>query len=307
MQAAGQSTEREQPAFRPLRFLSASLMGFDQSRTLKDLFAGSIAGMTSLALCYPMDTIRTRLQATDRFNSISDALRQTFRNEGAAGFYKGLASPLLAQAVQKSIMFGAYGTAKRFIQVEGTTPHMWQLFACGAFAGSANTIVATPVELVRNRLMVQYNKAETRYSGPVDCIKQIVRQEGLAGMWRGMWPTLCRDSIGVGAYYATFEWARRALTKQGEAPSIWILMASGAMAGIGYWVTAFPQDTIKSVIQTEKTQAHRAGMLDTGVRLVKQHGWRRLYRGFLLGVSRGIPGAAAVFTTHSLVFNALGG
>jgi len=48
-------------------------------------------------------------------------------------------------------------------------------------------------------------------------------------------------------------------------------------------------------------------MWHCGTELVKEHGWKRLYRGFSLGIYRGIPGAACTFTTHALVFKAIGG
>lgn len=35
------------------------------------------------------------------------------------------------------------------------------------------------------------------------------------------------------------------------------LLLAGAAGGVGYWVTAFPQDTIKSVMQTDKAGKYR--------------------------------------------------
>lgn len=284
-------------------------LGIDWSRAGKDLFAGSCAGIASIVVCYPMDIIRTRLQTTSstKFTGAFDAFTKTIKGEGFTGLYKGMASPLAAQALQKSIMFGAYGTAKRWVQ-KGTEPlSLFDSFICGAVAGIANTTVASPIELIRNRLMVQYTgKAESKYKGPVDCMRQIVKADGILGLWKGMWPTLCRDGPGVGTYYAVFEMFRRYKTPEGQSSTFGVLMFSGAMAGIGYWVTAFPQDTIKSIIQTDTTGRYR-GMLHCGMELVKEQGWKRLYRGFSLGIYRGIPGAATTFTTHALVFKAIGG
>lgn len=194
-------------------------------KTAKDLFAGSVAGMVSLAVCYPLDIVRTRLQTTDasRFNGVIDCFAKTVKGEGFLALYKGMSSPLAAQALQKAIMFGAYGAAQRFIvgrRDRGTTSSpltTFELFLCGMFAGSVNTVVAAPIELVRNRLMTQYHaKAAaasgaadaTFYTGPIDCCKKIVQQHGLRGLWRGVGPTLLRDGPGVGAWYASFEYVK---------------------------------------------------------------------------------------------------
>jgi len=67
-------------------------------------------------------------------------------------------------------------------------------------------------------------------------------------------------SAGVGAWYATFELARKALTPKpdGTSPpkpvSKLRVMASGALAGIGFWTIAFAQDSVKSVVQVRLAQ-----------------------------------------------------
>jgi solute carrier family 25 carnitine/acylcarnitine transporter 20/29 len=191
-------------------------------KTAKDLFAGSLAGMTSLLVCYPLDIVRTRLQTSDasRFKGVIDCFVKTVRGEGFLALYKGMSSPLAAQALQKAVMFGAYGAAQRYVlakrPTQGTNPlTTYELFLCGMFAGSVNTVVATPIELVRNRLMVQYHakgpggvRDATLYTGPIDCCKKIVQQNGLGGLWRGVGATLLRDGPGVGAWYASFEFTK---------------------------------------------------------------------------------------------------
>jgi len=206
---------------------------------VKDLFAGSLAGMASLVVCYPLDIVRTRLQTAEagRFTGVVDCFVQTVRGEGPLALYKGMASPLAAQVLQKAVMFWGYGLAQRYLLSLRTRrqpaaahkevalpPQLatWELYLCGVFAGSVNTVVATPVELVRNRLMVQYHQHGRRpalqpqpqaaaaadtplYTGPIDCARRIVREQGMRGLWRGFGPTLLRDGPGVGAWYAAFE------------------------------------------------------------------------------------------------------
>lgn len=204
-------------------------------RTAKDLFAGSLAGMASLVVCYPLDILRTRLQTAEagRFAGVVDCFLRTVRGEGPLALYKGMASPLVAQALQKAVMFSSYGAAQRFLVANrsaatpATAPLLvWELFLCGVFAGSVNTVVAAPIELVRNRLMVQYHQLRSRspfsssataaatdggaplYKGPIDCVRRIVREQGLRGLWRGTSATLLRDGPGVGAWYASFEFTK---------------------------------------------------------------------------------------------------
>ena len=96
--------------------------------------------------------------------------------------------------------------------------------------------------------------------------------------------------------------------------------------GIGFWTFAFPQDLIKSIIQTQSLQRFAAAapvtpmsspaavasvsapstsaplsFLATGRHLVRTEGVARLWRGFPIALFRGVPGAAITFTTYTTV------
>ena len=151
----------------------------------KQLTAGACAGMASVVACHPMDTIRTRLQTSKQFQgSALQCLRSTVTKEGVRGLYKGAFAPFVAQGVYKGVIFGVNSTLTQALSREGQPLSLWQKALCGATAGACNTLVVTPVELVRNRLQVQY-QGKAQYSGTVDCIRQIVRQGGVVGLLDG--------------------------------------------------------------------------------------------------------------------------
>ena len=65
------------------------------------LFCGGMAGMTFWGIWYPVDIIKSKIQADSyanpRYTSSIDAFNQTVKNEGLLGFYKGYA-PCVARA-----------------------------------------------------------------------------------------------------------------------------------------------------------------------------------------------------------------
>ena len=85
-----------------------------------------------------------------------------------------------------------------------------QMF-CGAVAGLSQSIVTSPMELVKTRVQLQTESCvSTRslscaatssstvtncssYTSPVDCIKKIVTTEGWRGLFRGQFITVLRD------------------------------------------------------------------------------------------------------------------
>ena len=198
---------------------SAAPPTFHLSPAAKDILAGTCAGMMSIIVVHPLDTIRVRLQTTNaaRFTGVADVVRQTLGKEGLLGFYKGMATPLVSQGVQKATMFFAFGSAKRqlgpyFLSSSSSSaalPPLQFIAVCGGIAGGANALVAAPIELVRNRLQVQYHsavdKSQALYRGPIDCIRKTVQAGGITSLWRGLLPMVYRDVPGVAAWYTAFE------------------------------------------------------------------------------------------------------
>lgn len=80
------------------------------SETLKDITAGSIAGVLGKYVEYPFDTVKVRLQSQPdhlppRYSGPLDCFRQSIRNDGFLGLYRGVSAPLFGAAVEISSMF----------------------------------------------------------------------------------------------------------------------------------------------------------------------------------------------------------
>ena len=57
---------------------------------------------------------------------------------------------------------------------------------------------------------------ERKYAGPVDCAKQLYREGGIRGVYRGTAATLLRDVPASGMYFMTYEWLQHMLTPSGH-------------------------------------------------------------------------------------------
>lgn len=65
---------------------------------------------------------------------------------------------------------------------------MGQVCIAGAITGWGVTAVVVPVEQVKARLQVQYflpPGQKHEYSGPIDCLKKLYKNNGIAGFYRG--------------------------------------------------------------------------------------------------------------------------
>jgi ornithine carrier protein len=83
----------------------------NQSReAAKDILFGSIAGVIGKAIEYPFDTVKVRLQAQASTRPLTysgplDCFRQSIRQDGFWGLYRGISPPLFGAAVETSSLF----------------------------------------------------------------------------------------------------------------------------------------------------------------------------------------------------------
>lgn len=88
-----------------------------------------------------------------------------------------------------------------------STLSLGQLFLAGAASGTANSILSGPIEHIRTRLQVQNNAtAPDTYKGPVDLVKRVFAQHGIAGIYKGQGITITREFFGYGMYFLAYEW-----------------------------------------------------------------------------------------------------
>lgn len=121
----------------------------------------------------------------------------------------------------------------------------------GCFAGAVQTLVVTPVDLLKIRLQLQTAlPGGPGYVGPLRLLRGILAREGLPGLYRGTLVTAARDVPSHGVYFAAYDLCRRALGGPGgDSGGAAVLWASGGVAGAVSWLSIYPLDVVKSRVQ----------------------------------------------------------
>lgn len=87
-----------------------------------------------------------------------------------------------------------------------------QIFYAGLLSGVFTTSIMAPGERIKCLLQIQSaSNAEKKYSGTFDCAKKLYREGGIRSIYKGTAATLLRDVPASGAYFATYEWFKKAL------------------------------------------------------------------------------------------------
>lgn len=280
------------------------------SRKAKDTTSGFVGGAVQVLVGQPFDLIKVRVQ-TGQYSSPISAFTQTLKNEGPRAFYKGTAAPLIGVGSCVSIQFYAFHEAKRRILLKTGNSNLTysQFYASGATAGIVNSVIAGPVEQLRILLQTQ---KDGRYKGPIDATKQIHRQFGIKGLFRGLNVTIAREAQAYGMWFLTFEYLMNHAKKytpnksRDEIPT-YQLMIFGALAGEVLWLSSYPLDVVKSQLQSDSfTNPRYKGALSAAKSTFALHGVKGFWRGIVPTLLRAMPASASTFASVELTLRMLG-
>ncbi|XP_022775947.1 nicotinamide adenine dinucleotide transporter 2, mitochondrial-like [Durio zibethinus] len=187
-------------------------------------------------------------------------------------------------------------------------------FVCHAGAGAtAGAIAATfvcPLDVIKTRLQVhglpEASQSGARGSVIITSLQNIIKNEGLKGLYRGLSPTILALLPNWAVYFTLYEQLKGLLTSlddNGGQLTIGANMVAAAGAGAATAITTNPLWVVKTRLQT---QGMRTGVVPyTGVlsalrRIVHEEGLRGLYSGVLPSLA-GISHVAIQFPAYEKI------
>ena len=184
------------------------------------------------------------------------------RREGFPRLWRGAPAMVAASVPSHAAYFSAYEAGKVFFGADAPGHHPLAAAASGACATLLHDAVLTPMDVVKQRLQLGF------YSGIGQCLRSVLREEGLAGLYRSYPTTVLMNIPYAAVVVSTNESIKKALVsyatscQQGDnsnraagssvsqAPSLWVYMVSGAGAGALGAAATCPLDVVKTRLQT---------------------------------------------------------
>ena len=128
----------------------------------------------------------TQLEVLHRSMSLFSFLfNDIYREESSRALFKGLGPTLAGVVPARSINFFTYGNGKRLIEdnFNNGRENSWVHLSAAALAGIGTA--TNPIWVVKTRLqLVQGDKKVL--GGSWNCIKKIMREEGIRGFYKGL-------------------------------------------------------------------------------------------------------------------------
>jgi len=224
-----------------------------------DFWAGYISGAAGILIGNPLDLIKVRVQAgRPPCPSTSGTGRPAYFS-GAGSYIRGATAPILGYGALNALLFVTYNRTSSFLnQGQETQPTLWTTWIAGAIGGLATWVVSTPTELIKCRAQMASSSPSQASINSWGITKEVLRTEGIRGLYFGGVVTALRDSIGYGFYFWSYELSSRILETQmkeremasGGQEAAKVLMCGG-LAGVVTWASVFPLDVVKTRVQTQ--------------------------------------------------------
>ncbi|XP_020488079.1 solute carrier family 25 member 47-A [Labrus bergylta] len=280
---------------------------------IADFVSGSFAGACGVAVGYPLDTVKVRIQTQKQFTGVWQCAAATFSKEGVHGFFKGMSLPLTTITMTSSVVFGTYRNCLQCLsQSRGACPNTkLDVFVSGLAAGIAQISVMSPGDIVKVRLQCQTeskrkgaNMPKLKYNGPVHCLLSIIKEEGFKGLYRGVLPLMLRDGPSYATYFLTYTTICEWLTDSSKKRPDWGgVMLAGGLAGMVGWTIGTPMDVIKARLQMDGTRETRRykGFYHCITETVRVEGAGVFFRSLGINCLRAFPVNMVVFLTYEVL------
>ncbi|KAF2105061.1 mitochondrial carrier protein-like protein rim2 [Rhizodiscina lignyota] len=318
--------------------------------------AGAAGGMAAATLTAPLDVLRTRLQSNFYQAHLTASrnargiphpssmpfwrasilhIQETFqilfaipKAEGARALFKGLGPNLVGVVPAKAIHFFIYDNSKTFFKSsfnngqEGAVVTIPAAICAGIVTGTATN----PIWVIKTRMQLDRAHAgnvigNRRYNGVMDCIMKTLRQEGIAGMYRGL------SASYLGISETTLQWvlyergmryleARRAQIESSnndwtawDRAVVWggPTFFGGASKLVATCAT-YPHEVVRTRLRQAPMEGGHlkyTGLMQCFNLVLKEEGVAALYGGLVSHVLRTVPSAAITYGTYHLVVSLL--
>ncbi|KAL2899271.1 Mitochondrial RNA-splicing protein MRS3 [Bienertia sinuspersici] len=270
--------------------------------------SGSIAGCAEHMAMFPVDTIKTRMQALGscpiKSVGVWPALRSILKSDGTAGLYRGIAAMGLGAGPAHAVYFSVYEFCKKGLSGGNPNNHMAHAMS-GVCATVLSDAVFTPMDMVKQRLQLSGGNGGT-YRGVWDCVKMVFKEEGFKAFYASYRTTVVMNAPFTAVHFATYEAAKKGLT--GISPNtadderLVVHATAGAAAGALAAAITTPLDVVKTQLQCQGVcgcdRFTSGSIKDVFKTIIIKDGYRGLLRGWIPRMMFHAPAAAICWSTY---------
>jgi solute carrier family 25 (adenine nucleotide translocator) protein 4/5/6/31 len=262
------------------------------------IFAGISAAFSKTAMA-PLERVKLLLQnqhaihkIEDKYKGISDCFSKLIKKEGVPSLWRGNVANVIRYFPNQAFNFAFKDTFKTiFCKYDPNKNFVkFALANClsGGLAASISLFVVHPIDLARTRLATDNRDkhGSRQFNGSIDCVKQLYRNEGIRGIYKG----IAVSVVGIFAYRAAFfggyDTLKGSLIKADSGLAFRWMMAQIITVISG--TCFYPLDTVRRRIMLQSGQAVKQydNAIDCIRKMYRQESFIGFYKGFGTNILR---------------------
>ena len=230
------------------------------------VLAGGFASATVDVTIFPLDSLKTRLQAPQGFQ----------RAGGMTGLFRGVAAAAIGAVPGGAVFFGAYEYTRHVAQDGSASPHWTTDAVAATVAATASCLVRNPAVVVTQRMQVG------QYSTLPAAVASMWRAEGAMGFYAGLQVSVLRELPFAFIQFPLYESLKRLLRgSQQHDISASQGAVCGSISGAVAAAATTPLDLMKTRVMLggPAVDGSALGVLGAMARVRREEGALALFRG----------------------------
>ncbi|KAK3721833.1 Mitochondrial dicarboxylate transporter [Vermiconidia calcicola] len=217
----------------------------------------------------------------------------------------------MRQLTYSTTRFGVYEELKEVFQQGTSQPSFPALIAMSSTSGFLGGIAGNPADILNVRMQndAALPAAERRnYKHAIDGLVRMVREEGFASLFRGVWPNSTRAVLMTASQLASYDvFKKELLTRTKMNDDIYTHFTASLMAGFVATTVCSPVDVIKTRVMSTRT---KESIVTLVTRITANEGLIWMFKGWVPSFVRLGPHTIATFMfleQHKKVYRKLRG
>jgi solute carrier family 25 iron transporter 28/37 len=273
----------------------------EDATVLAQCTAGAFAGVLEHTVMYPVDALKTRMQAMtwSSRGGIFNSIYKISSQEGWLSLWRGTSSVILGAGPAHAVYFGTYEYVKKAL-VKDNDHHPVKIAMAGASATITSEALMNPFDVIKQRM--QLNRSGN--SEFFNTVRQVVKNEGFKALYYSYPTTIAMTIPFTAMNFVVYESATKFLNPEGTHDPLKHCVSGGLAGGIAAALTT-PLDCVKTVLQT------RTGVNDLRIRQVhtfwdaaklmyEVEGGRAFWKGMKPRVVSNVPATAICWTAYEM-------
>lgn len=284
-----------------------------KDKVFYSLCAGLIAGGVEATITYPTEYVKTQLQLQDgsptgkKFKGPIDCAVKTIRTQGVFALYRGLSALVIGTAAKAGVRFFTYDQIKTLLADENGNVSGPRSMLAGLGAGMVEaTLVVTPTETIKTKLIHDANRPEPRYKGLSHGVRTIVAEEGFGGIYRGLFPVMMRQGANQAVRFSTYSTLKQEFQKYsspGQSIPWAVTFGIGAIAGTVTVYSTMPLDVVKTKMQGLKAKELYKNSFHCGWKILTEEGVSAFWKGATPRLGRLLFSGGIIFTVYEQIMD----